>query len=333
MSEPILKLDNVEIEYQVENSENVTAVSNCSFSIDKGEYFGLVGESGCGKSTVVKSIVGGLDSNGRIKSGEILFNGKPIHTYSELEYRRDLRWKEIAVIPQASMNSLDPITKLSEQAIEIAQTHTNWSENKILKKLSDLFERVGLSESRINDYPHQFSGGMEQRASIAFALLLEPSLIIADEPTTALDVIKQDEIFAYFDKLKEDDFTLLLITHDMSVVLENCDSMAVLHSGQTAESGDVNQLHQNPSHPYTSLLQKAFPDLRHPNQELEQIKGIPPELTGEIDYCTFADRCPWAAEECKKGAPPLELVGDSDSHYTSCIRHDEIESFETTDSN
>lgn len=333
MSEPIIKLDNVEIEYQVENSENVTAVSDCSFSVDQGEYFGLVGESGCGKSTVVKSIIGALDSNGRIKSGEIQFKGRPIHAYSELEYRRDLRWKEIAVIPQSSMNSLDPITKLSEQAIEIAQTHTNWNKNKILNKLSDLFNRVGLSESRIDDYPHQFSGGMEQRASIAFALLLEPSLIIADEPTTALDVIKQDEIFAYFDKLKQDDFTLLLITHDMSVVLENCDSMAVLHSGQTAESGDVNQLYQNPKHPYTSLLQKAFPDLRNPDQELEEIKGNPPELTGDIDYCTFADRCPWAAEECKEGAPPLELVGKSESHYTSCIRHDEIESLETTDSN
>lgn len=119
----------------------------------------------------------------------------------------------------------------------------------------------------------------------------------------------------------------------MSVVLENCDSMAVLHSGQTAESGDVNQLYQNPKHPYTSLLQKAFPDLRNPDQELEEIKGNPPELTGDIDYCTFADRCPWAAEECKEGAPPLELVGKSESHYTSCIRHDEIESLETTDSN
>jgi len=219
--------------------------------------------------------------------------------------------------PNSPVSSLNP------------RSSAGWSESEILNKLAELFETVGLSEARINDYPHQFSGGMEQRAAIAFALLFDPSLIIADEPTTALDVIKQDEIFAHFDSLREDNFTLLLITHDMSVVLEKCDSMAVLHSGQTAESGSVKQLHENPRHPYTSLLQKVFPDLRHPEQELQKIAGIPPELTGHINYCTFTDRCPWAVEECKEGAPPLEHVEGSEAHFTSCIRHDEIDSFDS----
>ncbi len=331
MQEPLLELDNVEIEYQIRNEPNVTAVSNCTFDVTEGEYFGVVGESGCGKSTVVKSIVGALDSNGRVKSGEIRYKGEPIQDYTEREFRRELRWKEISVIPQASMNSLDPITKLSEQAIEIGHTHTDWPTEKILDRLAELFEMVGLSQSRIDDYPHQFSGGMEQRAAIAFALLLKPSLVIADEPTTALDVIKQDEIFSHFDEIKKDGFTMLLITHDMSVVLENCDSMAVLHSGQTAETGRVVDIHEDPRHPYTKLLQEAFPDHRYPDRDLQEIPGVPPQLTDEIDYCTFADRCPWAVEECKAKAPPLERIDDTTAHHSSCIRHDEIETFDTDD--
>jgi len=330
MTDTILSVENLEITYRMDDSPDIRAVSDCSFEVASGEYFGVVGESGCGKSTVAKSIVGALDGNGEITGGQIRFDGEPIHDYSEAEYRRNLRWTDIAVIPQASMNSLDPITKISEQAVEIAQTHTNWSSARTRERLAELFGVVGLSESRIDDYPHQFSGGMEQRAIIAFALLLEPSLIIADEPTTALDVIMQDEILAYFDKIKDGDFSMLMITHDMSVVLENCDSMAVLHGGQTAESGSVTAIHDDPKHPYTKLLQEAFPDIRYPNQELLEIPGNPPELTDEVDYCTFADRCPWAVEECRSAAPPLERTGDGD-HASACIRRDEVGGFDVTD--
>jgi len=325
MTDSILQVKNLEIKYRIEQSSDVTAVSNSTFAAEGGEYYGLVGESGCGKSTVAKSIIGDLDSNGEITSGKILFKGKPIHDYSEREYRNNLRWKEISFIPQASMNSLDPLMKISEQALEIGQRHTDWSPTKIYERLAELFEVVGLSESRIDDYPHQFSGGMEQRVVIAFSLLLEPSLIIADEPTTALDVIMQDKILSYFDEIKEGDFSLLLITHDMSVVLENCDSMAVLHSGQVAESGSVRRIHENPRHPYTKMLQEAFPDIRHPDRELAEIEGNPPELDDDIDYCTFADRCPLAIEECRAQAPPLTAVDGNVRQYSSCIRSDDME--------
>jgi oligopeptide/dipeptide ABC transporter ATP-binding protein len=325
MTDPTLQIEDLEIKYRTNQAEDITAVSNCALEVKSGEYYGLVGESGCGKSTVAKSIVGNLDQNGDITGGRILFNGTPIHEYSEAEYRRKIRWKEISFIPQASMNSLDPLMQIDEQALEIGRRHTDWPDTKIYNRLVDLFEVVGLSESRIDDYPHQFSGGMEQRVVIAFALLLEPSLVIADEPTTALDVIMQDKILSYFDEIKDDDFSLLLITHDMSVVLENCDSMAVLHSGQVSESGQVEDIHSNPRHPYTKMLQAAFPDIRYPNRELMEIDGHPPELDDDVDYCTFANRCPLAVEDCRASAPPLEAVDETDTHLSSCIRSEDVE--------
>jgi len=331
MTDPLLAVENLEITYRMDGSPDITAVSDCTFEVASGEYFGLVGESGCGKSTVAKAIVGALDENGEVTGGEIRFDGDPIHEYTEAQYRHNLRWTDIAVIPQASMNSLDPITKISEQAVAIAQTHTDLTAAAARERLVDLFEVVGLSESRVDDYPHQFSGGMEQRAVIAFALLLEPSLIIADEPTTALDVIMQDEILAYFDEIKDGEFGMLMITHDMSVVLENCDSMAVLHSGQTAESGDVLDIHDDPRHPYTKLLQEAFPDIRHPNRQLMEIPGNPPELTDDVEYCTFADRCPWSVEDCRNGAPSLEPTDEDGSHQSSCLRRDDVDTFDVTE--
>jgi oligopeptide/dipeptide ABC transporter ATP-binding protein len=327
--DPVLEIDDLEIKYRMEQSPDVTAVSNCTLAVDRGEYYGLVGESGCGKSTVAKSVVGNLDGNGEITGGRIRFDGKPIHDYSEAEYRRKLRWKEISFIPQASMNSLDPLMQIDEQALEIGRRHTDWPDGKIYDRLVELFEIVGLSESRIDDYPHQFSGGMEQRVVIAFALLLEPSLVIADEPTTALDVIMQDKILSHFDEIKTEAFSLLLITHDMSVVLENCDSMGVLHSGQVSESGRVEDLHDDPRHPYTKMLQEAFPDIRYPNRDLAEIGGHPPELDDDVDYCTFADRCPLAVDDCRASAPPLEAVDGTGTHFSSCIRHDELDKLDT----
>jgi oligopeptide/dipeptide ABC transporter ATP-binding protein len=166
---------------------------------------------------------------------------------------------------------------------------------------------------------------MQQRAIIALALFLDPSLIIADEPTTALDVIMQDQILKYLDKIKEEgDISMLMITHDISVIFETCDSLAVLHGGQVAETGNIEELFDRPRHPYSILLQEAFPDIRFPDRELGIIEGSPPQLREDVDYCTFVDRCPWATEECRDGVPPLAQVGDAD-HYAGCIRWDEME--------
>lgn len=324
-SVPLLELDDATIQYET-GAGMVTAVSDASFRIDGGEYFGLVGESGCGKSTIAKSILGGLDDNGQVTSGEIRYKGDPIQDYTEEEFNQYVRWGEISYIPQGSMNSLDPLQRIDEQAWAIANTHTDMSREEAMDRFREMFEIVGLQVSRISDYPHQFSGGMEQRAIIALALFLEPSLIIADEPTTALDVIMQDQIFKYLDVVKEEtDTSMMLITHDISLVFESCERMAIMHSGQVAETGNTVSLYDHPHHPYSILLQEAFPDVRYPDRELGIIDGYPPQTIGEVDFCTFVDRCPWAIDECGQHTPPLEQIEDTEGdHMASCFRKEEV---------
>lgn len=324
MSEPLLEADELTIEYRTDQ-ENIVAVSDASFSIDEGEYFGLVGESGCGKSTIAKSVIGGLDDNGLVTSGTLRYKGTEIQDMSDKELNETIRWDEIALIPQSSMNSLDPLQRISEQAFEIASVHTDMDRGEVHQRLEELFDIMGLQTERISDYPHQFSGGMQQRAMIALSLLLNPSLIIADEPTTALDVVMQDQIFSHLMEFKDEfDASMLLITHDISLVLESCSRMGVMHAGQIAELGSVNTLHESPTHPYTIQLQGAFPDIRYPDRELEIIEGGPPQNRGEVTSCTFADRCPWEVPECSQGAPALETVDGDDEHLAACIRKDEI---------
>ncbi|MFA1611648.1 ABC transporter ATP-binding protein [Halobellus rubicundus] len=326
MTDPLLEVDGLDVTYETKSGD-LKAVSDASFSIDSNEYFGLVGESGCGKSTLAHAVINSLDRNGRISAGSVKYKGREIQDLPDDQYDEEIRWEEIAVIPQSAMNSLNPLSKVSEQAIEVAQAHTDWSAQTAVDKLKELFDVVGLPESRVHDYPHQFSGGMKQRAIIAFSLLLDPSLIIADEPTTALDVIMQDQFLKYLDDLREiRDFSVLFITHDIAVVFEMCDSMAVMHGGQIAEQGETTAIFDESRHPYTILLQRAFPDIRFPNRELEGIEGAPPSLGEEVDFCTFADRCPWAEPECYDGAPPAEQMPKDASHEVSCIRRDEMES-------
>ena len=325
MAAPLLEVEDLTIKYRTATGP-VTAVSGASFTIEEGEYFGLVGESGCGKSTIAKSLLGGLDDNGRVTSGTIRYRGREIQAMTEEELNREIRWKEISYVPQGSMNSLDPLMRVKNQALTLADIHTDLSESAALDRLRELFEIVGLPTARIADYPTQFSGGMRQRAIIALALFLEPSVIIADEPTTALDVIMQDQVFKYLDNVKRDlQASMLLITHDISLVFESCDSMAVMHSGQICETGTTNDIYYTPRHPYTILLQRSFPDVENPQRELIPIEGEPPQLGDEVDFCTFADRCPWAIEECREGTPPLEPTEtDSPAHAASCIRHHEM---------
>ena len=324
MGEPLLECEGLTIQYET-NRGPVTAVSGADFTIEEGEYFGLVGESGCGKSTIAKSILGGLDDNGAVTAGTIRYRGDEIQQYSSAKLNETIRWKEISLIPQSSMNSLDPLQRVKDQAIQVARVHSDMTKTEALDRLRELFEIVGLQQSRISDYPHQFSGGMQQRAIIAFALLLDPDLIIADEPTTALDVIMQDQIFKYLDRIKQEtDTSMLLITHDISVIFESCDRMAIMHAGQVAETGSVTQLFDTPCHPYSILLQRSFPDHRDPDQELEVIEGAPPQLFGDVNACTFADRCPWAIEECRESEPKLEPMTNHEDHVVACFRKDHV---------
>lgn len=324
MSKKLLELDDVTLQYETDAGD-LTAVSNASFSVDRKEFYGLAGESGSGKSTLAKAIIGGLDENGKISSGKIKYKGTEIQDYTEEEFNKNLRWKEIAWIPQGAMNSLDPLMRISEQATRIAQRHTDLSKDEALDKFKEMFDVVGLAPSRVTDYPHQFSGGMAQRAIIAMALFLEPDLVIADEPTTALDVIMQDQVFKYLDEVKEEiNTSILLITHDISVIFESCDSVAIMHSSQVAENGDIGEVYDSPRHPYAIMFQEAFPDIREPERDLEVIDGYPPQLFGEVDKCSFVDRCPWAVEECYNSAPKQEAVSDEENHYAACFRKDEI---------
>jgi oligopeptide/dipeptide ABC transporter ATP-binding protein len=325
MSTPLLEVEDLTIKYATEEGA-LTAVSNASFTVDEGTYFGLVGESGCGKSTIAKSLIGGLDDNGWIDSGSIRYRGSRIDTLTQEELNDEIRWTEISLIPQGSMNSLDPLKRISSQAISLAQVHTGMTQQEARSRLEDLFDIVGLQQSRIDDYPHQFSGGMQQRAIIAMALLLEPSLIIADEPTTALDVIMQDQIFSYLDDIREETRTsMVLITHDTGVVFESCDELAIMHAGQVAETGSVYDVYDDTRHPYAVLLQEAMPGVEKIGEELQTIEGEPPQLHGEVRSCTFADRCPWAVDECTEGAPPLESVSDTESdHKAACVRQSEV---------
>jgi oligopeptide/dipeptide ABC transporter ATP-binding protein len=321
---PLLEARDLTIQYDTANGP-LTAVSNASFTIEEGEYFGLVGESGCGKSTIAKALVGGLDDNGRIASGTLSFRGEEIQDYSQADWNRELRWTNVSLIPQSSMNNLDPLRKISTQAIEIAQTHTDMTKREALDRFEELFEVVGLQPDRVDEYPHQFSGGMQQRVIIALALFLGPDLIIADEPTTALDVIMQDQIFKHLDGLRDEfDTSMVLITHDISVVFESCDTMAVMHAGQLAEHGSVFDVYDDPRHPYSILLQESFPDVTEPERELATIDGTPPQSFGEVSRCTFSDRCPWAIDECTAGEPATERVEGSDTHLAACVRANEL---------
>lgn len=324
MADPILEVEDLTVQYETPNGP-LTAVADASFTIEEQEYFGLVGESGCGKSTIAKAIMGGLDENGSIESGTIRYKGTEIQDFSEKELNQQIRWKEISWIPQGSMSSLDPLQRISEQAVWIGQQHTDLSKQELLEKLREQFERVGIHPSRIRDYPHQFSGGMQQRTLIAFALFLEPSFIIADEPTTALDVIMQDQIFENLDQIRRDtDIAMLLITHDISLEFETVDRLGVMHAGQISEIGDTVDLYRTPRHPYSILLQEAFPDYRYPDRKLSSIEDYPPENLGAVNYCTFADRCPWVVDECRQSAPAAEPVADDKSHLVSCFRRDEV---------
>jgi len=336
--QPLLEVENLTIQYETPDGP-LTAVANASFTIHEKEYFGIVGESGCGKSTIAKAIIGGLDENGHITSGKIRFRGQEIQDLTEKEFNNQIRWKEVSFIPQSAMNSLDPLQKIEDQARQIASAH-GVDVDEALMRFRELFEVMGLDKNRIADYPHQFSGGMKQRVVIALSLFLNPSLIIADEPTTALDVIMQDQIMEHLESLKdEQDVSMALITHDISVVFESFERMAVMHGGQVCEVGTTREIYYEPHHPYTNLLQRSFPDIRYPNRELEVIEGVPPDEYGEVTRCTFADRCPIAGKECREGAPNLKAVKSNNNQSgrgqrVACVKTDEaLEHFESEENN
>jgi len=298
----VLEVENLSTHYQL-GSETVYAVDNVSFSIDAGETFGLAGESGCGKTTVAKSIMRILPDNGLIASGKIWLDGQEIAGFSEKEAKK-FRWRKASMVFQYAMSAFNPVLRVGDQIVEVLKEKEGCTKDTAYEKVKKLFEEVGLEPSRIRDYPHEFSGGMRQRAIIAQALACNPKLMIADEPVTALDVIIQGKILDLLKKLKEKyDLAVLLITHDLSVIAEESNRVGIMYAGSLMEVGDVISVFKEPLHPYTAKLIGAFPSVVGKKTKLEFIPGAPPDLISPPKGCKFHDRCPFAKPICKIKRP------------------------------
>lgn len=317
----LLEIEDLEVYYESEDGP-VKAVDGVSFDIDAGETVGIVGESGCGKSTLAKALIGILPRNGYVNGGTVRFDGDTLTAMSERR-QRELRWDEISLIAQSAMNALDPVYTIREQIQEAIDAHyPKMGRTESQQKIDEAFDLVGLDRERQTDYPHQFSGGMRQRAMIAMSLVLEPSLILADEPTTALDVIMQDQILKRVNEIqRESDTAMMVITHDVAVVAETCDRIVVMYAGEIAEEGPASDIFGKPYHPYTLGLKSAFPDIRRSEQDLVSIGGHPPDLSNPPSGCRFAERCPLATDVCRETVPPVREHGGLSSrcHHTDRI--------------
>jgi peptide/nickel transport system ATP-binding protein len=302
-------LDVTDLVVQYETDEGPRhSVNGVSFTIEDGVNYALSGESASGKSTTAKAILGLLPEYAEIESGEIEFEGRDLRSLSAAE-RRDILWEDIAFIPQSAIDALDPVMTVGAQVRQAIQTHRDVSDQHARRRSRELFGTVGLDPERIDEYPHRFSGGMRQRVVIAMALALDPKLIIADEPTTGLDVVVQDKIIDNILQIQEEtDSSLLLITHDLSVIAEVCDEMSVLYGGQVLEQGHVDNVLLNPSNPYTMGLTNAYPVQDDSSDELISLSGEPPMLDEPPGGCAFESRCPFADETCANTTPELEKL-------------------------
>ena len=317
----LLEVEDLKITYST-SAVDVHAVNGVSFDIGDGSNYGQVGESGCGKSTIAHSVLGLLDENGNVEAGSIKFNGRELLDCSEKEWQK-IRWEEIAYIPQSAMDSLDPVMSVGAQIRQAINKHRDVTKAEAKERVAEVFDIVGLDPSRTGEYPHQFSGGMRQRVTIAMALALDPDLIIADEPTTGLDVIVQDKIVHKLLEIQEEiDSSMLLITHDMGVIAETCDEVSVLYGGKVMEQGATYDVLKNPTNPYTMGLRNSFPDIEEFDSQAVSIPGSLPDLTREPTSCVFSNRCPFATEECQRGHPPLREV---ENQRSACYHTDRVE--------
>lgn len=318
----ILSIRDLNVHYETQDG-TVQAVDGVSLEIDEAQHLGIIGESGCGKTTLLKAIVQVLPRNGSIPSGQILYKGTDLLRLSASDMRQ-LRWREIATIPQASMDSLNPVQRVGSQLMKLLTVRGGYDKRAAKRRSVDLFDLVGLDSERLMHYPHEFSGGMKQRAVIAMALALDPSLLIADEPVTALDVIVQHQILDVLKRLQDElNLTVMLITHDISVVAQVCDSVSVMYAGRIVEQADGQAFFKSPNHPYSLGLQQAFPNLVRPRDILVSIEGYPPDLRQPPSGCRFAERCPFVQERCHQIDPQLENAGDN--REVACLRYGEMD--------
>ncbi len=325
----LLELDNISVDYAIQRG-TVKAVERVSLKLDRGETLGLVGESGCGKTTAAFAITRLLPENGEITEGSITFDGKMIAGSEEEKaipprkrakyvenQMRDFRWDEVSMIFQSAMNAFNPVFKVGDQIAEAIRAHEDMTKEEARKKVLELFRLVGLDEDRIDGFPHEYSGGMRQRGMIAMALACNPKLIIADEPTTALDVIMQDRVLAEIRDLQRRlGMAMIIITHDISVVAEVAEKIGIMYAGRIFEYGDITAIFERPANPYAMGLLASFPSIIGEKKPLYSIPGSPPDLSNPPLGCKFHPRCKYAKEICKDQEP--EMIEVEPNHFSLC---------------
>ena len=323
MSDKILEVSDLQIRY-VTDEETVRAVNGVSFTLERGESIGLVGETGAGKTTTALGIMGLVpDPPGEIVGGSILFEDQDLLKLPEKQMR-EIRGGKISMIFQDPMTSLNPVMTVGAQIAEVVLLHNKISKAEARERAKEMREQVGIPGSRCDDYPHQFSGGMKQRVMIAIALACSPELLIADEPTTALDVTIQAQVLELMRNLKKEyNTSLVLITHDLGVVAKICDKVAVVYAGEIIESGTLKDIYTDKRHPYTIGLFESLPDIENDAATLKVIQGSVPDPSNLPEGCKFNPRCPYATEACRSG--DIKPVKISDTHMVRCNRFSDTE--------
>ncbi len=313
----LLDVKDLVIRYETDDGI-VKALNGVSIQIEEGKTLGLVGETGAGKTTLARGIMSLIQSPpGRIVSGEVIYDGKDLLKLSE-EEMQGIRGEHISMIFQDPMTSLNPVMTVGEQIMEVILRHNKIGKKEAREKAEQMMELVGITKVRFDDYPHQFSGGMKQRIIIAIALACQPKLLIADEPTTALDVTIQAQILELIRKLKNRDNTsMLLITHDLGVVAQNCDYVGIIYAGELVEYGTIREVYKNPSHPYTKGLLASIPNLVTQVKRLQAIDGLMPDPTKLAEGCKFEERCKFATPKCKEKVPEFIHLGGE--HVVRCV--------------
>lgn len=323
---PLLDVRGLSVEYAT-RSGSLQAVDGVSVSLVDGQHLGLIGESGSGKSTIARAIMRVLPGNARMTAGEAWFQGRDLLHMSE-KSMRSVRWRHISMVPQASLDALDPVYRVGDQLVETLHLRGGLDSLSARQRAAELFALVGLTRDRLDQYPHEFSGGMRQRSVIAMALALSPELLIADEPVTALDVIVQRQVLELLRDLQQRlKLSVVMITHDVAVVAEVCDQVAVMYAGRIVERCNIADFFDRPFHPYTLGLQNAYPNLGAPSRKLVSIEGYPPDLVEPPTGCRFASRCPFAIEICRSVDPPLIEVDQG--HAAACHRWQEVDRLRT----
>jgi len=299
--------------YYFTNKGVVKAIDGISFAINENESLGIAGESACGKTSLGNAILRTMQPPGKIVEGSIILNGIDIVKLPYSDFNKKIRWKKIAMVFQGAMNTLDPVYTIGDQMRELMEQHN--FKDKAEEIISESLEQVGLDQNIAKRYPHELSGGMKQRVVIAMALLLKPDIVIADEPTTALDVLVQAQIINLLKSLKEDKgMTIILITHDLAIISKIADKIGIMYAGQLVEFGNAAEIYRNPKHPYTQALISAVPKLHSDNKQMHFIKGDPPNMLNLPSGCRFYSRCPYAMEICKQDPPEVK----NETGHTRC---------------